>query len=182
MKRVLFGLFAFTFVLVSTLHACKCCIKIIGQHEADGKKKEMSEEYCKKLKVLDIPKVERWKRSGNTVIDTKLGLEWQDDSRAETQINKWSSAKEYCKNLALVDKRDWRLPSYDELLTIVDYDRYNCAIVPSFENVTSLGYYWSSSPYVTTNKDAWAVNFKSGVTDNYYKINKNYVRCVRGRQ
>jgi hypothetical protein len=41
--------------------------------------------------------------------------------------------------------------------------------------------YWSSSSYVSDDKNAWIVNFKNGNTNNNNKTNENYVRCVRGR-
>ena len=41
--------------------------------------------------------------------------------------------------------------------------------------------YWSSSPNVSNDSNAWNVNFNSGNTNNNNKLNKNYVRCVRGR-
>ncbi len=65
--------------------------------------------------------------------------------------------------------------------SIVDYDRYDPAIMPSFQNVASSSY-WSSSSYVSDAKDAWVVGFKYGTTDRYGKSNEYFVRCVRARQ
>jgi len=110
-----------------------------------------------------------------------LGLEWQDNSKAKTTKKKWKSAKKYCKNLTLGGHSDWRLPSYDELLTIVDYDRYDPAIMPSFENVVS-NWYWTSSEYIGSSKSAWVVNFSYGHTSYYSKSSEYFVRCVRARQ
>jgi len=44
-------------------------------------------------KVAEQNKRRRWQRSGSTVTDVKLGLEWQDNSKAKTNKRKWSSAK-----------------------------------------------------------------------------------------
>ncbi len=60
-------------------------------------------------KVAQQAKKSRWKRSGNTVTDVKLGLEWQDNSKAKTNKRKWKSAKKYCKKLTLAGHSDWRL-------------------------------------------------------------------------
>jgi hypothetical protein len=130
----------------------------------------------------DVVKLARWKRSGEVVTDSKLGLVWQDNSAAKSTKKKWKSAKKYCKNLSLAGYSDWRLPSYEELLSIVDYDRYDPAIMPSFKNVNTSDYYWSSSSYVSDDEYAWIVNFKIGYTYYYGKTNGYYVRCVRGRQ
>jgi len=124
----------------------------------------------------------RWKRSDNVVTDTKLGLMWQDDIAAKRTYKNWKDAKRYCQNLSLAGFADWRLPTYDELLSIVDYDRYNPAIMPSFKNVNTSDYYWSSSVYVSSTKRAWIVDFKPGRTGNDFKTGKDYVRCVRNSE
>jgi hypothetical protein len=129
----------------------------------------------------DTAKLTRWKRSGEVVTDSKLGLVWQDNSAAKSTKKKWKSAKKYCKNLSLADYSDWRLPSYEELLSIVDYDRYDPAIMPSFKNVNTSDYFWSSSVYVSGTNGAWVVYFKNGYASGYLKIGKGYVRCVRDR-
>ncbi len=129
-------------------------------------------------RVAEQAKRERWQRSGSTVTDTKLGLMWQDNSKAKSIKKKWSSAKSYCRNLTLAGHSDWRLPSYDELLTIVDYDRYKPAIMPGFQNVAS-SRYWSSSEYVSDAEYAWNVNFKDGNAGDFTESDEGYVRCVR---
>jgi len=129
----------------------------------------------------DASKLARWKKQGDVVIDIKLGLMWQDNSAAKSIKKNWKGAKKYCKNLSLVGHSNWRLPSYDELLTIVDYDRFDPVIMPSFKNVASSGY-WSSSQVVSFARFAWDVLFKFGNTGGVTKSTKSYVRCVRGNQ
>lgn len=119
--------------------------------------------------------------SANVIEDTATGLYWQDDNDAQSVEKSWSEAKTYCANLSLDGHDDWRLPSYNELLSIVDYNRYDPAIVPVFENTASNDY-WSSSAYVDDSSDAWYVDFKSGFTYNSVKSSSSHVRCVRGRQ
>jgi len=128
----------------------------------------------------DAIKLARWKRSGSIVTDTKLGLMWQDDSAAKNTKKNWKDAKIYCQNLSLAGFSDWRLPTYNELLSIVDYDRYNPAIMPSFKNVSNNGYYWSSSVFVKNSKFAWYVCYKDGLTYRHDKHADNSVRCIRG--
>jgi len=113
--------------------------------------------------------------------DNDTGLMWQDNSDAKTVKKSWSAAKEYCQDLKLAGKSDWRLPSIKELQSIVDIKKKDPAIKEGFKNVAS-EYYWSSSEYVGDGIGAWSVHFRAGVT---YWINKSheyYVRCVRGRQ
>lgn len=73
---------------------------------------------------------------------------------------------------------NWRLPTKDELHSIVDYGRYNPAINPIFTNTQS-GWYWSSSPGVDYSANAWGVYFYYGYDSNYGKSNSYYVRAVR---
>jgi len=89
----------------------------------------------------------------------------------------WNEAIEYCKNLRLAGYDDWRLPTVKELLTLVDYDRFNPAINPMFGGVAS--YYWSSTTYVNYTGDAWHVSFFTGGVSGHGKANHHYVRAVR---
>mgnify|MGYP003588651478 CR=1 FL=1 len=70
----------------------------------------------------------------------------------------------------------WRLPTIQELLSIVDNTRYNPAT--NLEGIVS-GYYWSGSPDVSNSSRARYVHFYFGDGYDGNKSNSNYVRCVR---
>ena len=128
----------------------------------------------------DASKLSRWRRSGEVITDTKLGLMWQDNSAAKSTKKNWKSAKSYCKNLSFGGYSDWRLANNIELLTIVDYDRNTPAIIPSFENANSERY-WSADKYKYENYTAaWTIDFRigySGFSDPKKELN---LRCLRG--
>lgn len=75
---------------------------------------------------------------------------------------------------------DWRMPTFDELRSIVDYGRYNPAINTAFFPNTVAAYCWSS----TTGGSgyAWRVNFYDGYGNHDLKSYSYYVRAVRGGQ
>jgi len=110
------------------------------------------------------------------------GLQWQDNRDAKTVQRDWEGAKSYCTNLTLDGYSDWRLPSYPELLTIVDYTKYKPAIKTGFKNTATDDWYWSASPDVNRDSSAWVVDFDGGSTYYSTKARTDYVRCVRGRQ
>lgn len=112
----------------------------------------------------------------------KMGtLEWQDNSEAKTTKLNWSDAKAHCQNLSLGGYEDWRLPTIQELQSIVDIGKKEPTIKRRFNNVTSSSY-WSSSEYVSDAKYAWVVYFGLGVTYSDAKANEGSVRCVRAGQ
>jgi hypothetical protein len=88
------------------------------------------------------------------------------------------TAHSYCIALDLGGYDDWRLPTIQEIQTIVDDSRYNPSIDTIFESIQSSGY-WSSTSYADDSSRAWRVYFSYGDTNNNNKNNNNYVRCVR---
>ena len=110
-----------------------------------------------------------------TVFDNNTGLEWQ---RTAFSADSWDSANDYCTGLtSYAGKSGWRLPSVNELQTIVDISRSEPAMNTDYFMVTND--LWSSDTY---NDKAWRVRFgTTGVVSSAVKTNKNnYVRCVRG--
>lgn len=114
----------------------------------------------------------------NTVKDRETGLVWQDDEDAKNKKVNWKEAKEYCQNLSLGLRGDWRIPTVKELQTIVDLNRFNPAIKEGFQNVAPVKY-WASE-YIIGTKKAYLVYFKHGDTGKYSNTAKLGVRCVRG--
>jgi hypothetical protein len=110
-----------------------------------------------------------------TVKDHKTGLVWQrvDDG----QYRDWEVAKQYCKDLVLGGKTDWRLPSLYELETTIDYSRYDPTIDPLFSCRSDV--YWSDTTYVDERDYAWSVYYLNGDVNWYYKTDYYYVRCMR---
>jgi hypothetical protein len=78
---------------------------------------------------------------------------------------------------------DWRLPTYKELDSIVDYTimgnpRIDTTYFIIATNVHSRQY-WSSTISATDTLYAWIVNFGSGNSKLEIKTDSRSVRCVR---
>lgn len=114
--------------------------------------------------------------NGQTVTDNNTGLVWMKSDDSSTRA--WQAAIDYCHGLSLTGQFDWRLPTYLELESIVDYGRgYPPPSVNPVFSCQSNGY-WSATTYAYSPDDAWIVNFYG--SDNWYnKTSSFYVRCVR---
>jgi hypothetical protein len=126
-----------------------------------------------------------------TVRDKKTNLVWQkcsaglnNDSTCSGTIVQytWTNAISYCSGLSLAGKA-WRLPTINELRSIVDYSRTLPSINISFFPATSdTRYYWSSTSFIGNPILAWVLNFREGYTysNEIIKTGNNFVRCVSG--
>ena len=112
------------------------------------------------------------------VLDKKNAIYWQDNLSSQKSSEDWDDAIEYCDKLVLNNMKHWRLPTFNELLSIVDYTRVNPAINPVFEYVNE-GTYWTSIDFSATASRAWTIDFRTGRTYYSYKTTNHSVRCVK---
>lgn len=113
-----------------------------------------------------------------TTIDNITGLEWQriDDDVTRT----WNVALDYCADLILDGKTDWRLPDVVELQSIVDYGLTVAPIIDSMAFPdTDTTPYWSASSLASSSVGAWVVFFSNGEVNSVNKALSFFVRCVR---
>ena len=126
------------------------------------------------------------------VRDNVTGLVWEnktDDGSIHDKDNtyNWQDAQDVF--IATLNSQnfggysDWRLPSVNELQSIVDYSRHDPAInADYFPNTESSGYRSSTTSAGSPNY-AWVVNFFIGSIFDGYKSGYNYyVRAVRSGQ
>ena len=76
---------------------------------------------------------------------------------------------------------DWRLPTIQELATLVDRGRTNPAIDTRYFPQTISSNYWSSTTHPNSG-GAWSIGFYYGYDNFNYKSNRLYVRAVRGKR
>ena len=145
-----------------------------------GKKIEPTDSYAyrNKNQITESSKNQRFKRTKCQVVkDKKLNLMWQDE-KVYNRTKNLNTAKKYCQELKLSLFDDWRLPSYEELLSIVDYEKFNPAIISVFQHTFSAKY-WSSSQDVASPAYGWFVDFQYGKTGPAKKSKEHYIRCIR---
>lgn len=132
------------------------------------------EKYEQFLRDKKESKLE--KHSFVTFVDD--GLMWQDDIDAIKEHLNILELKIYCRNLQLANRKDWRVPSYDEMLKLVDYEKHNPATKEKIEYILP-NRYWSISKSVSAKDNYWYVDFKDGST-NFADDSQRYnIRCVR---
>lgn len=75
--------------------------------------------------------------------------------------------------------KDWRIPTRQELTSIIDFSSINPAIDMNYFQNTQSNLYWSSSPLSYGSKNTWVVNFNGGDSGNIGKNNNYFLRLVR---
>lgn len=115
------------------------------------------------------------------VLDKETGLVWAKNANIALGYKSWQNAINYCRNLNIGGRIGWRLPTVEELSSLVDESQSNPALPDGhpFVDVQSR-HYWSSTEYEGDSDNAWAVVMNDGLVDhNGVKTNLNYVWPVR---
>jgi hypothetical protein len=122
----------------------------------------------------------------NAVLDRETGLVWEKSPNIIPKT--WLEAQNHCNTLSLGNRKGWRLPTLQELASLIDPS------VPSpgptlpaghpYTNVqSSIFGYWSATTDVTFSGFAWVVSFRnSDVAHNTKSSLNSFVWCVRGGQ
>jgi hypothetical protein len=117
----------------------------------------------------------RYTIANGTVYDTQTKLTWQEQLSMSSYT--WDDAKAYCAGLSL-DGTGWRVPTINEIKTIVD-ESTNPSIDGSAFPMTPSEYFWSSSVVVEDPSRAWTCFFSNGSTYSFTQTTPRFIRCVR---
>ena len=121
------------------------------------------------------------KRTGLMWMRSVLGITWDakpTDKREFADPFTWAAACEI-KHL-FAGHADWRVPTIDELISIIDLGRHRPAIdIEAFPNTPS-SCFWTSTARVGDNSAAWYVNFLLGSAETTSGLSLHFpVRLVR---
>ena len=116
---------------------------------------------------------------GDLVLDKETGLVWE---RCSTSHTNWYSAIGDCYNKYLGGRMGWRLPTIEELASLLDPNAWPPYLVSGHPFGVRLGCHWSSTTYAESPSRAWHVDFLDGVVGVSAKSLNHCVWCVRGGQ
>ena len=216
MKKLLFLLITLIFLAVSCSGSKKAendidtdilpdedAVEVIEKEDFDytSDNEDNPEEDVKNDEDIDIDglSVNDSVENENTVVDNSTGLEWQQGFVEITEnYYQCHKVETYCENLNYGGHDDWRVPSINELFSIVDLNKYDPATDTSyFADIPSEDFLSSSitseilfndrdNPLLYDRKSCClGVNFYDGSTifcptDENSAVKNSYVRCVRG--
>ena len=115
------------------------------------------------------------------VLDKETGLVWEKSP--DTTKRDWNTAINYCYNKTVGDRKGWRLPTVEELASLIDATQSNPALPTgnAFLNVQSK-YYWSSTTNTNDPGFAGLVSLLNGSVSSDLKTITYYVWPIRGGQ
>ena len=131
---------------------------------------------------VDWPDNPRFAVCGNLVLDKETGLVWMIFAGLEFS---WEYAQKYCNDLGWGYRLGWRLPTLQEVGSLVDWRNADPALPSGHPFIVMDGYsggIWSATTYAGDNNKAWYVNFHSGNAEYTDKSSRFPLWCVRGGQ
>ena len=119
--------------------------------------------------------------NSDAVFDKETGLVWE--KTPSTGVGDWFNRLTRCYNLEVGGRKGWRVPTIEELASLVDTSQANPSLPLGhpFINVQS-SFYWSATTFADVASVAWVVSFVSGVVGGDDKTDGLCVWCVRGGQ
>lgn len=113
------------------------------------------------------------------VLDIRTGLEWSADIIGTAN---WKDAQKLAGECRLLGHSDWRLPTVQELLGLIDYGRHGPAVDPA-HFTGEFGWTWSGTPYAGDPSGcAWGVGLRGGNACWSGQGSRGHVRAVRASQ
>jgi hypothetical protein len=119
------------------------------------------------------------------LFDRKTSLLWQQEPSMKKMI--WEEAMEYASGLRTAGYSDWRLPSIQEIKTLLEghlNENVKNGAEPPWKYLNKIGFknipayrFWSSTKYGRSY--ALGVNMSDGVVNDFFQGSQYYVLVVR---
>lgn len=128
--------------------------------------------------------------SDGTITDDVNNLLWQKCQMGQTfsgtctgtiTTDTWQNALSYCNSLTWAGRSNWRLPSINELQSIVDLTTSMPAIDSLLFPATATNNYHSSTTNPSLPSQMAYIYFADGIINNMAKSSSYYVRCVKDK-
>ena len=117
------------------------------------------------------------------VLDKETNLVWERTPNAAPVAN-WGEAVTHCYQLEVGDRKGWRLPTIEELATLIDMANSSPALPSGHPfNIVTPGFYWSATTCIATGctNHAWRVGIHDGAVGVETKADADFrAWCVRG--
>jgi len=120
---------------------------------------------------------------GAAVLDRETGLVWEQSPDATPPGQTWQNAQFACNQKFVGGRTGWRVPSIQELASLMDPSQSNPALPAGhpFTNVQSSGGYWSATSFdAGPTTTAWDATFGLAGVAVLSKSSSIFVWCVRG--
>ena len=149
---------------------------------------------CKRFAVYDVLN----NNSGqvhdyvdDVVLDKETGLVWPRDGNITSGPRSWQDAINFLRNMSLGERKGWRLPTAEELSTLVSLNTFAPTLPPGhpfvfIQHDVNDPPYWTHTTYESrTGPDlrglrAWTVSMRDGQLDHLEKDELCFVMPVRG--
>jgi uncharacterized protein DUF1566 len=117
---------------------------------------------------------------GAAVLDKETGRVWERSPGMFIPQN-WFDTVGLCSSRVIGPRWGWRLPTIEELASLLDTARSDPALPPGHPFTVPSGTYWSATS-TSNGTNAWRVDFGNGDVASVGKSGTNAVWCVRGGQ
>ena len=111
---------------------------------------------------------------GEAVLDKQTGLIWARDTRFDNKSVPLQKAVKFCQNFELGNRKGWRLPTRDELITLLDTSNSSPAFPDGHPFKIRKGEggagYWTSTEYEGDSDYAWRIETNAGKVYESHKL------------
>ena len=157
----------------------------LGDTSSSSKDAELSVRCVRDHQQPPLPPPdERFRVEGGTVLDRMTGLRWERTptfvaSQPTAELSSFARAVSYCGALVINGNASFRVPSVNELQTLVDETNPELTIDPDVFPGAVADDYWSTSLRSEDAASAWFVRFSDGFSGTSSLTKPKFVRCVR---